>query len=298
MDNLPGTIWSEFTLFLPDSLALSYRRLLDQRGLYDSALGSNTMGRGAIGGESTHATYDHFTQRFAVSATRLEYITSDPKETFHTASHDLHISFGAGSIAVLDVPCGAGASIFGFLCTLAQLRNHGILPRLPLNVSIVAGDCSTAALELYKDLAELIRPELSRQGILITYQMYEWRAEDPTTSAAIVDEWFAMSPAAGEFYVFICNFSGEADRHFHDFERSFEHIAERLHSKKSTMLWVEPGSMKTAQRFFSKLLGLFQKVTWFRDAERYVPQGEYDWFCPIKRQRFPGSVMLRRYLRE
>lgn len=298
MDNLPGTIWSECTVFLPDSLALSYQRLLEQRGLYDSAVDGNRMGRGPIGGESTDATYDHFTQRFAVSATRLEYITSDPKETFHAAAHDLHISFGAGSITVLDVPCGAGASIFGFLCTLAELRNHGILPRLPLNVSIAAGDCSTAALELYKDLVELIRPELLRQGILITYKMYEWRAEEPNTSAAIVDEWFAMSQAAREYYVFICNFSGETRLHFHDFERSFEHIAERLHSKKSTMLWVEPGSMKNAQRFFSKLFALFQKVTWFRNAEKDAPQDEYNWFCPIKRQRFRGSVMLRRYLRE
>ena len=297
MHNLPGTIWSEFTLFLPDSLALSYRTLLERRGLYDSALCTQRSGRGPVGGESVDATHDHFTQRFAVSATRLEYIACDPKETFYSAAHDLHISFGTGSIAVLDVPCGAGASIFGFLCTLAELRKHGTLPRLPLNISIVAGDCSTTALELYKDFVELISPELSTQGILITYQTQEWRAEEPTTSAAIVDEWFAMSPAAGEFYVFICNFSREAERHFHDYERSFEHIAERLHSKKSTLLWVEPG-MKTAQRFFSKLLAIFQKVTWFRDAEKYVPQGEYDWFCPIKRQRFPGSVMLRRYLRE
>jgi hypothetical protein len=298
MDNIPNTIWSEATLHLPDSLGLSYRTLLEQRGLYDSALGGDRTGKGPIGGEGTDATYDHFTQRFAVSATRLEYIACDPKETFHTAAHDLHISFGTGSIAVLDVPCGAGASIFGFLCTLAELRNHGTLPRLPLNVSIVAGDCSTAALELYKDLVELIRPELSRQGILITYQTRGWRAEEPTTSADIVDQWFAMSPAAREYYVFICNFSGEARLHFRDFERSFEHIAERLHSKKSTMLWVEPGSMKNAHSFFSKLVTLFQKITWFRDVEKEIPQDEYNWFCPIKREQFSGSVMLRRYQRE
>jgi hypothetical protein len=298
MHNLPNTIWSEATLYLPDSLALSYRTLLEQRELYDSALGGDGTGGGPIGGESADATYDHFTQRFAVSATRLEYIACDPKETFHTAAQDFHISFGTGSVAVLDVPCGAGASIFGFLCTLAELRNHGILPRLPLNVSIVAGDCSSVALELYKDLVELIKPELSRQGILVNYQTHEWRAEEPTTSAVIVDQWFAMSPAAREYYVFICNFSVEAERHFRDFERSFEHIAERLHSKKSTILWVEPGSMKSARGFFSKLFTLFQKITWFRNAEKDVPQDEYNWFCPIKRLRFPGRVMVRRYRRE
>jgi hypothetical protein len=298
MDNLPQTIWSEFTLFLPDSLALSYRTLLERRGLYDSALRTERSSRGPIGGESIDATYDHFTQRFAVSATRLEYIACDPKETFYTAAHDLHISFGTGSIAVLDVPCGAGASIFGFLCTLAELRKHGTLPRLPLNISIVAGDCSTTALELYKDLVELISPELSKQGILITYQTQEWRAEEPITSAGIVDEWFAMSPMASEYYVFICNFSGESKLHFHNFERSFQHIAERLHNKKSTMLWVEPGSMRSARGFFSKLFNLFRKITWFRDAEKAIPQDEYEWFCPIKREKFPAHVMLLRYRRE
>jgi hypothetical protein len=298
MDNLPGTIWSEFTLFLPDSLASSYRTLLEQRGLYDSALRGERSGRGPIGGVTADATYDHFTQRFAVSATRLEYIACDPKETFHTAAHDLHISFGTGSIAVLDVPCGAGASIFGFLCALAELRKYGTLPRLPLNISIVAGDCSTVALELYEDLVELISPELSKQGILITYQTHEWRAEEPITSAVIVDEWFAMSPTASEYYVFICNFSGEAKLHFHDFERSFQHIAERLHSKKGTMLWVEPGLMKSAHGFFSKLFTLFRKITWFRDTEKAIPQDKYEWFCPIKREKVPASVMLLRYRRE
>jgi hypothetical protein len=298
MDNLPNTIWWESTLHMPSCLALSYRTLLEKRGLYDSALRGVRTGKGPIGGESADATYEHFTQRFAVSATRLEYITCDPKETFRIAAHDLHISFGTGSIAVLDVPCGAGASIFGFLCTLAELRNHGILPRLPLNVSIVAGDCSTAALELYKDLVELIRPELSRQGIHITYETREWRAEEPTTSASIVDHWFATSPAAREHYVFICNFSGEAGSQFHDFERSFEHIAERLYSKKSTMLWVEPGSMKSARGFFSKLFTLFRKITWFHDTEKDIPQDRYYWFCPIKSEKLPASVMLLRYRRE
>lgn len=298
MDNLPSTIWSESTIYLPDSLALVYRRMLEQRRLYDDALDDIRMGKGPIGGESTEATYDHFTQRFVVSATRLEYITCDPKEAFNTAAHDLHISFSTGSITTLDVPCGAGASISGFLCTLAELRRYGTLPNLPLNISIVAGDCSTAALELYRDLIESIRPELSKQGIHIDFQIHEWRAEQPTTSASIVDQWFAMSRMAREYYVFICNFSGEARLKFQDFERSFQHIAERLHSKKSTMLWIEPGSMKSAHGFFSKLFTLFQRITWFRNAEKDIPQDKYNWFCPIKQKSYSGSVMLRRYRRE
>ena len=108
--------------------------------------------KGEIGGVTEQETHEHFVHRFGTSATRTGFLVLDPRDEIGDIASGLRDSFTDGQISVLDIPCGTGASILGFLGCLYQLRNEKLIPNLPLDVFITAGDVSEHALKLYDDM--------------------------------------------------------------------------------------------------------------------------------------------------
>lgn len=287
-------LWNNGVLSLPPSLVSAYQTQLEDLGRYNDACGPSPSG--IVGGYDDKACHDHFTHRFAASAVRTEFLTLDPKQSFAPISDDLRITFSDGYVSVLDIPCGAGAGILGFLGLLSHLREHDAALRLPLAVSVTAGDFAPAARHLYDAMLHRVAPFLALQGIRLTWNVYEWDATQEPLTAQIVDHWFQAMSAPEEYFVLIAAFSAGGASTFESFSRSFSHITSRLYNRTSTVLWIEPQS-RHATTFLSKVSELFAPLIprWFRGTPEL--KDSFYWQHPFKEECPEGRVMVQRYER-
>ncbi len=217
-------------LFIPICLSRSYTELLQVYGMMDAAFSKEDVA-GPIGGEGREATLQHFALRYGVSSCRIESLVLDPRIAFGNISDDLITSLSSGRMSILDAPCGSGAVGASLLSSIAVLRKNVVLPKLPLDIDITGGDFSETALEIYTKIIAKLEPTLNSVGIGINLKTVSWDATNPDTTASLVDTWFGNNIAYSEYLAIIANFSGEASKRFADFERSFEHIHERLYNE-------------------------------------------------------------------
>lgn len=294
MFNVPEHLWSESTIKMPEELITDYRNELQSLKKYDEACGESP--KGIIGGILPDECENHFTHRFAASSIRTEYLLLDPEKKLRLISTDLHETFSCGKVAILDVPCGAGAGLFGFLALLADLRKHNLLPKLPLDLKITAGDYASRSRELYRSMMERSSLWLTPQFINVKLEDYHWDATQEPTTAALVDEWFKSTADCEEHVVLVSAFSGTGAENYNDFERSFQHIASRLHNRASTLLWIEPHSNKGV-KFLQKIKDTFSKgfSNWFN--VRSGSTGKFLWLHPLKKNSLHSDIELVDYRR-
>jgi hypothetical protein len=288
----PCDIWHDDVLFLPQLLVRDYEEELKHIGRFTDAC--REAPRGDIGGVSERETYDHFAYRFPASAVRTEFLMLDPKDCFHAVSQSLLNSFSDGRISILDVPCGAGASILGFLDLLAYLRSKQILCRLPVDLKITAGDYSQYARDLYDRMLTRAKPRLEQQGIRIEWQCVEWNAEMQSTTAALVDKWFQQGSDSEEWIVLVAAFSGEAmkDSNIAEaFAKNFEHIAARLYDRYGFLLWIEPCS-NDAESWLKKVIKMFQGLLDIWGNSDGVLEHSFSWQHPFRPVTPTGRVRV------
>ena len=290
---LPPELWINETLKLPKCLSEVYRIELNDLGRFEDACQKPPSGD--IGGSDAKSTQDHFTWRFAASAARNGYLALDPKLEFSVVSKDLLEGFASGRISVLDVPCGTGAGLLGLLSMLSDLRRLDAIGRLPLEVSITAGDFSPSARSIYENMLNGCKADFDEQGIRIDFETLDWDASDEPTTARLVDRWFQRSTNIEEYIVLISAFSGDGASKFEEFDRSFQHIASRMHDRLGTMLWVEP-CMKKSGKFLNSVSMAFQKLkSWFGFDK--VQESEFIWQHPFSDYIAKGRLMVMRHKR-
>jgi len=102
--------WREGTLALPASLWAAYRSEAAERGLLAKALGPESPAKAFHGGEDAESSDLHFAFRFSGSAARLQYVVLDSESDFPEAAGILRQWCRTGRLALIDVPCGAGAA--------------------------------------------------------------------------------------------------------------------------------------------------------------------------------------------
>ena len=178
VQDIPDELWLDGMLGMPMCLRMSYWNQLESYGLTEEALAPDTTGPQIVGGRSEEATRQHFARRYGVSASRIESLAIDPHRAFGVIPDDLLVSLSEGHISVLDVACGAGAVGASLLSTVSVLRATGRLPKMPLDVSIVGGDCSDSALVMYRQMIEELRPTLCAVGIEVDLVATRWEAEE------------------------------------------------------------------------------------------------------------------------
>lgn len=294
---IPAQLWEQDVVHMPRALAKIYTEYLKHLGRHHEALDQGPDDTALIGGASDEATLAHFTHRFAVSAVRLEYLVLDPHDVFGEVPSDLLVTLSDGCIAVLDVPCGTGAGMLGLLGTLAELRAQQAGASLPLTLHITAGDVAPKALDIYQSLLSRAAPWLRSQGIQVHWDIAHWDAEQPNTTAALIDRWFRMAEGAEEYVVLIAALSGAGAGLYTKFERSFQHITERLHDKRCAILWVEPCSNQS-RSFFQKIKNLFDRIPWFPSKVSAPVEATFQWYHPIKHAIIDrGSVRVKQYSR-
>lgn len=196
---IPKHLWNGSVIYLPVEFVNLYQNKLIQLGKLEEAKKPSPADKDLIGGVSREATIDHFTYRFPASAVRVEYVALDPDSKFQDITDDLLTTLSDGNIAVLDIPCGSGAGILSLLSTVADLRKNRTLPKLPLTITITAGDISETALEIYESLLSGLSPILLAEGIALRCSTTLWDATAANMTASIIDKWFTNAPDAEEY---------------------------------------------------------------------------------------------------
>jgi hypothetical protein len=262
---IPSALWNNSTLLLPTSLTCAYEEELASRGLLSSAK-KGTKDKDIHGGTDAAATLKHFSFRFAVSVGRVEFVAIAPNEKFAEVSDALMSTFSEGHVALLDIPCGTGSCLGAILSTLLVLREAKVAPTQPLTISVVAGDTSPKALEIYESMISRLLPLLQLQAINVNLLLEQWDATRSDETARLVDRWYDLAEGAEEYVVCISNFNGAliSAGLLDAFTPCFEQILGRLYNKKSTLLWVEPVTSSAKEKLFPRIAAFIKnRIPWF-----------------------------------
>ena len=293
-------LWDGKVVRLPELLREHYERMLDSLGLLDAAR-AGYQGSGPTGGISSAETNAHFAHRFGVGGGRIQYVVISGDAALRNVARDLLSSVSDGSISLLDIPCGAGASSATFIALLAELRERKAIPTTPLNVSVFGGDFSPQARVLFEDLFKGLVPLWEKQGIKVQATCVDWDATGGDSTAALMDQLLDESvQKPDEYVVLITNFSGEASRQsfFDEFSPCLEQILARLSSKRCTVVWLEP-SMAGARDLLDWLLDFLpRRIRWVPAAEGTTNvEVSYQMAHPINGDIHRCTVKLLRHFR-
>jgi hypothetical protein len=302
IQRIPLELWQNGLLRIPAHLNTAYVGHLHWLGLLNNS--TDISESEVYGGDTLEQTHDHFAKRFAVSAGRTEYSVLGPCDDFESLSEAFLSTFSDGHVALLDIPCGTGAMSCALIATLTKLRANNVVPRLPLTISICAGDYSPEALRICASmLTELVVPA-SAQGITIHWETNEWNAIRSDQTARLIDRWFAISPNATEHFVVVSNFSGALHNAgtFESFSPCLEHVLARLHDRQSTVVWIEPATNSARRGLFIRLLDLVtRRIGWFSNRSSATSQSfieaRYRIEHPLNRTEIPTTVAVNRFER-
>ncbi|HLP18609.1 MAG TPA: hypothetical protein VK470_20290 [Bacteroidota bacterium] len=300
-DSIPTELWENNILSLPSDLIQAYQSNLTRLGLLTSAQNGPEEGK-IYGGGSVDETHNHFAHRFGVSAGRPEFLILDPKYEFENVSEEIQLSFLDGKIALLDIPCGCGAATCSLLSTIAKLRENNVVAKLPLEIIVTGGDYSKEALDIFDKLMGEIQPSLNNVGITLKWNCCIWDVRQTVETTRMIDSWFMNSSGADEYFVVICNFSGDGSKAglIQSVSVAVENILARLHDRKSTLVWIEPKSL-SALTFFKKIIGWFSRIYWFTpDIKSGTPFliAEYEMKHPVHHAVHPSTLLVQRYHRK
>jgi hypothetical protein len=297
ISDIPRQLWNDNMIYIPDCLVDSYQNLLDEYGITKLAYELVNPTGEPIGGSTREETLDYFARRYGVSICRVESLVIDPSRVFTSLSDDLLSIFSEGKIALLDIACGPGSVGASLLTTLYVLRKEQKMPKTPMMIKIVGGDCSTYALDIYQKTLKCIKDTLKTVGIEVELQSNPWNAEASYATSELLDIFFTQNPDMDEYIVFIANFSGAMNKHFDEYRDSIQHIFDRMHNKRCTIIWIEPGQMNTARKFLSKIVSMIDRPPWNQTQQIGTIEHQYNWYHPFQRRSLPCRVLLRAYER-
>lgn len=276
--NIPFCLWNSEVLHLPESLAKAHKDFLLAKnwlGLYSP--GSST----AIGGSSFEEAKDHVINRFLNSAARMQYVCADPKDEQSDIRQMVLDQLSDGKIFLLDIAAGNGAGTLAMLSLICELRSHKSVPKLPLNVSILAVDYSVDALNFYAELQDRINPWLETYGINVTLTLEQCDLTITGEFSEALDTFFedAKSKNVNRFLSVISAVSGLGKERFEQIQDSLKIAAANFsHSKRnSSWLWVEPPTSKSWLTIFADVLKhIMQKVKYslLKTGQSYLIKSE------------------------
>jgi hypothetical protein len=222
-------------------LSEAYERLIDRHGLRELAL-SRTRKDSPVGGLDKCASDRHFAQQFDNSAVRTSLAITNATGDIGQVSDALLTLLSGNVICITDVPCGSGAATLGLLCTLAQLRAESIIPRLPLEVNLIAGEISEYARAYASELIAEIRPELELQSIFVNSHFLRWDVTDSISNTDLIQQMLLASAPSGRRLVVVANFSaflGQSGKR-KQAEPQLSELFRHASSNDNVAIWIEP----------------------------------------------------------
>jgi hypothetical protein len=296
--NLPETLWRESQIVMAPGLSNALRDELIDRGLFQEACGPNPKENELVGGEGADDATKHFTHRFKTSSARVQYLVLSPCGTFDPVASDMMSFILDGKVSVLDIPCGSGGGLLGYLCTIAELRQRGLVPRTPVEITVLAGDISSEARLIHEAMLDRLASSFSDAGIRLSWHHSNWDVTDVFSTSRLVDQWFTQCPSDEEYMIFVSAFSGFADTNREIVLNAFHSIVGRFHNKPCLMVWVEP-AMKLSTRVLKWIVECFNR--WFgRDGvERESTETkEFHFKHPFTGERIRSHVQVRSFSKE
>ena len=272
-DQFPDSLWlpnftsaahpgKKGTLQVPIELQSAYIAALHEVGVHDQATSDSEEESGIIGGVEDNEAEQHFAKRFSASLGRFQLFALDPNHKFSTTLDALIGAFAGGSVRILDVPFGAGASTLTLVSIIAELREKGQLERRPLEVHITGGDLSEKSLKIGHMLLSKIKPWWERQNIAAHFALSKWDVLDSDSTTDLTDQWLTGDPATDRYVFAGGNFSGflgatvvegGAERWMHRASSQLKHIITRGAKRHLHVFWVEP-QIKQAKKHFLPFL--------------------------------------------
>ncbi len=195
------------TVTVTPTIAAAYESLIDRSNLRGLAA-SGSDAESPVGGLSQEETDKHFAQRFDNSSARAQFALLNPLGAMTRASNALIRSLSGKRVVLTDVPCGAGAASLSLLAVIAELRQHNVLPREPLDVYLIGGELSASARAYAAALLEEIRPSLESQAINVIAEWSAWNVTDMLSNRDLIRRITIAAGQAGKHLLIVANFSG------------------------------------------------------------------------------------------
>ncbi len=287
---IPESLWREERIRMPSALVEALRAELTARGLYAEACSLDPPDKELYGGAGAVETLSHFAQRFKTSAARVQFVTLDPSGTFGAHATNLRGYLFDGNVSILDLACGAGGGLLSLLCTMAELRLCTSSPHLPVEICVMAADCSADARAIHESLSDRLRPHLTQVGIRLRSEYTHWDVTDHFSTTALMDRWFATCPDCEEHLVFISAFSGFMAKNTEVVLEAIKDIVKRLHDKPFSVAWIEPisnDSRKVLPKVLSVMTRLFRGTT-----QESGPNEEFDYVHPFIEKVLRGRARV------
>lgn len=240
---IPASLWnaSSETLLLPPALARAYQTLLDRHNLRSLAE-SRDPNNPPRGGLTQEKTDEHFAKAFDGSVARSQLAVIDPKKEVTRASNAFIQFLSGNKVCITDAPCGAGAAVFAFLATIAELRSEGVLPREPLDVYLIGAEISEPARTYASEILQELRPLLEAQAIFITEKFLYWDVTDALSNTDLIRKMTVMTSDIPKHLLIVANFNGflERERKRSDAQRQIEELFRHASGKNCVAIWIEP----------------------------------------------------------
>ena len=241
VEDLPASLWVGDTMKIPPALAAAYIETIRLHSLEQLANARDPR-KAPVGGPTREDADTHFAQQFDGSVARTEVAFLDPKSEVANVADALARACAGGRIAILDLPSGAGAFSLSILCALAELREVGTLPRMPLDVVVVGGEFNGRATQHANDLYQHVNDRLVAQAIHVQHKPMFWDVCDPVSTADVLKRFVADSDRARTKVVAVSNFSGflkEKGKRGRA-EQQINEVFRYCSGDNSLALWLEP----------------------------------------------------------
>lgn len=241
--DVPALLWDseQGVLTLPDNLVNAYSHIIDRCELRELATTRNCNDP-PVGGLTKELTDKHFAQAFDGSAARALLALLDPHNCLSHVSNTFIEALAGNRICLIDVPCGAGATSYAFLTAIADLRAECVLPRVPLDVTLLGADLSMYARAYADELLALIKPDLEKQAIFVSAEFRSWDATNKMSTTALIQKSIELSANDTRRLVIVANFSGFLERESKRTaaEPQLEEIFRYTSGPNCAALWIEP----------------------------------------------------------
>lgn len=207
-DLIPVELWNnnKQLLVIPEALRSAFLGVVGRRNI--SSLLEQDIEDGPIGGGSREDTERHFVNRFDGSLARLQLALLDPANELDETSDTLLLRLSGGATCIADAPCGACAGALSSLVLVAVLRANGVLPRIPLDIKLLAADISAHAHGLGQEMMDAVLPFLEEQAITVCVDWVTWDVTCAMSNAQFVRQVVVTTNVCKGKLLLVTNFSG------------------------------------------------------------------------------------------
>lgn len=277
-DSLPATLWNkdEKCLSLPHEFSAAYERLIDRYDLRSLAT-SRTAKDSPTGGISKGDTERHFAQQFDNSAARAQLALTNVTKDVNSVSDALVRSLSGNAICITDAPCGAGAATYGFLCAIAELRAHRVLPRMRLDVRLVGAEISEHARLIADEMLSELRPYLESQAIFVDAEFHAWDVTNSLSTTDLISSTIRASTANSKHLLVVANFSGFLSMRgkLAASKAQLEELLRYSSGAENVAVWLEPQmNFATDDGGILNSIGRWVSDSWHRFAKVVVVAGQ------------------------